>query len=271
MAVMTRALAILLSLAAALAAALPAAESPAQRLAKWHPVEMPFRSAGLSAQERQLVEKLVDACRSLDEVYWRQSDLAGRDLLRATKDPAIQRLLIIMGSRWDLIDENRPFTGAEPMPPGHELYPRNLTRDQIEDYVARHPADKAAIYDPYTVVKRQGDRLIGVPYHVEYKPLLDSMATALRAAAALSADARFASFLRLRADALLTDQWCGEPASGRLGPLQIKSSSLPRVVRAKLCGSIRHPARPPRPAGTARKTHRLRRQSPAGEGPPCPH
>ena len=168
---------------------------------------MPFRSAGLSAQERQLVEKLVDACRSLDEVYWRQSDLAGRDLLRATKDPAIQRLLIIMGSRWDLIDENRPFAGAEPMPPGHELYPRNLTRAQIEDYVARHPADKAAIYDPYTVVKRQGDRLIGVPYHVEYKPLLDSMAKALRDAAALSADARFASFLRLRADALLTDDY----------------------------------------------------------------
>jgi hypothetical protein len=205
---MKRSLLLPLSLAGVLAAVLLAAESPAERLAKWKPVEMPFRSAVLSVQERQMVEKLVDACRSLDEVYWRQSDPAGRDLLRSTKNPAVKSLLTIMGSHWDLIDENRPFAGwIAPMPPGHELYPRNLTRAQIEQYAAQHPADKAAIYDPYTVVKRQGDRLIGVPYHVEYKQFLDTMAKALRDAAALSGDPRFATFLRLRADALLTDDY----------------------------------------------------------------
>jgi hypothetical protein len=204
---MKRPLLVLLPLAATVVAALLAAESPAERLAKWKPVEMPFHSAGLSAQERQLVQKLVEACRLLDDVYWRQSDFAGRDLLRTTKSPAIKRLLTIMGSRWDLIDENRPFVGSDLMPPGRELYPRDLTRLKIEQYVALHPADKEAIYNPYTVVRHQADRLIGVPYHVEYRQPLEAMAKALTEAAALSTDRRFATFLLLRADALLSDDY----------------------------------------------------------------
>ena len=39
---------------------------------------------------------------------------------------------MIMGGRWDLLDENRPFAGGEPMPPGHELYPHDLTRAALE-------------------------------------------------------------------------------------------------------------------------------------------
>jgi hypothetical protein len=49
--------------------------------------------------------------------------------------------------------------------------------------------------------------LSGVPYRDEYKELLTPMARALREAAALSADTRFANFLNLRADALLTSDY----------------------------------------------------------------
>jgi hypothetical protein len=169
---------------------------------------MPFHSAGVSARERQMVEKLVEACRLLDDVYWRQSDLGGLQLYKTTKDPALKTLLMIMGGRWDLIDENRAFAGAPPMPPGHELYPHDFTRAIVDQYVKGHPADKAAIYDPYKVVKRQSDgRVTGTPYQQEYKSLLTPMAQALRDAAALSDDPQFAKFLRLRADALLTSDY----------------------------------------------------------------
>ena len=179
----------------------------AQRLAQWKPVAMPFHSEGLSAPERRMVEKLVEACRLLEDVFWRQSDLEGLELYKTTHDAPTRTLLDIMGGRWDLLDENRPFVGAAAMPPGHELFPRDLTRAQIDEYVARHPEDKAAVFSPFTVVKRRGDRLIGVPYHEEYKAFLEPMAKALREAAALSPDPAFANFLRLRADALLSDDY----------------------------------------------------------------
>jgi hypothetical protein len=178
-----------------------------ERLAKWKPVEMPFHSAGLSAREKQMVGKLVDASRYLDAVYWRQSDPDGLALYKTIKDPKLKRLLMINGSRWDLLDENRPFVGTEPMPPGHALYPKGLTRAQIEQYLKQHPEKKEQIYSGYTVVKWQGKDLVGVPYHVEYKQFLDPAAKALRDAAALSDDAAFAKFLRLRADALLSDDY----------------------------------------------------------------
>ena len=188
-------------------AAFAATMTISERLAKWKPVDMPFHSSGLSARERQLVDKLVEACRLLDDVYWRQSDRAGLELLKTTRDPQLKRMLTIMGSRWDLIDENRPFTGNQPMPPGHELYPRDLTRAALESYAAQHPAEKAALYDSFTVVKRANGRLTTTPYYEEYREFIQPMAQALRDAAALSDDAAFASFLRLRADALLTDDY----------------------------------------------------------------
>jgi hypothetical protein len=176
-------------------------------LAKWQPLKMPYCSAGLSARERQMIDKLVEASRYLENIFWRQSDPEGLRLYKTTNDPRLKRLLLVNGCRWDLLNENRPFVGDEPMPPGHALYPKGITREQIESYVKQHPEDKAAIYDPFTVVERRGDRLVGVPYHAAYKEFIGPMSQALRDAAALSEDAAFARFLRLRADAVLTDNY----------------------------------------------------------------
>jgi hypothetical protein len=176
-----------LILAAIFACAAVAQVTPVERLAKWKKVDMPL-PPGLSPREHRMVDKLADACHLLDEVFWRQSDLEGLQLYRTTTDPAVKRLLAIMGSRWDLLDENRPFVGGQLMPPGHQQYPHDLTREAIEKYVQQHPAEKAALYSPFTIVKRQGQRLIAIPYREEYKQLLTPMAKDLRDAAALSDD-----------------------------------------------------------------------------------
>ncbi|HVT15657.1 MAG TPA: Zn-dependent hydrolase [Thermoanaerobaculia bacterium] len=187
-----------------------------RRLAKWKAVPMPFSAAGLSARERQMVDKLVEACRWLERIYWRQSDPEGLALygtLTAAKAPAerdreLRRLLWINGSHFDLLDENRPFVGREPMPPGRALYPRGLTRQQIEAFVAADPARKKAIYDEHSVILSAGGGALATqPYHVAYGAWLNPAARALREAAALAGEPAFASFLRLRADALLSDDY----------------------------------------------------------------
>lgn len=182
-------------------------------LAKWRPVKMPFDSKGLSARERRMVEKLVEASRYLEDIYWRQSDPEGLKLYKSLEssrkplDRKARRLLMINGSRFDLLDGNKPFVGDEPMPPGRGLYPKGLTRAQIESYVSEHPGRKEEIYSPYTIVRRNGEQLEGIPYYVEFKKFLEPAARLLREAADLSEDAQFARFLRLRANALLTDDY----------------------------------------------------------------
>jgi hypothetical protein len=184
-----------------------------QRLARFKPVRMPLNATGLTARERQMIDQLVIACRNLESMYWRQSDPEGLTLyqqLDGDQRPLalkVRRYLTINGSRWDLVDENRPFIGKTPMPPGHALYPPDLTRAQIEAYVASHPAKKDEIYNPYTFVRRQGADFAGLRYHDQLKPFVTGAAAALRQAASLSSDPRFAAFLRLRADALFTDEY----------------------------------------------------------------
>ncbi|MEA2763529.1 MAG: hypothetical protein QOD47_2813, partial [Gemmatimonadaceae bacterium] len=188
-------------------------ENIAAQLAKFRPVQMPFSTTGLSSREVSLVGKLVEAGRNFESIYWRQSDPEGLALYKALANcpgPAEQQIhhyLLINGSSYDLLEGNKPFLAGTVYEPGHSLYPAGITRKEIEDYVAAHPAKKAEIYNPWTVVKRSGKDLVGVPYHVEYKEFVVPAAKALRDAAALSDDKAFANFLRLRADALLTDDY----------------------------------------------------------------
>jgi hypothetical protein len=185
----------------------------AKRAAKFRPVEMPFHSAGLSARERHMVEKLVAASQELDEIYWRQIDpdaLTLYESLKGSKDPKdelLRHYLWINGSRYDLLDEDKPFVGTAPIPPGRGFYPQDLTREQIVQYVQQHPEKKTEIYSSTTIVRRHDNELEGIPYHIAYRSFLEPAAKDLRAAADLSDDPDFASFLRLRAEALLSDDY----------------------------------------------------------------
>jgi hypothetical protein len=203
----------------------------AERVAKFKLVRMPFNSASLTAREKQMIDKLVDASGLLDCIYWRQNDPEGLKLylsLASSKNPqneSLRRYLKINGSRFDLIDDDKPFVGTQPMPPGRGFFPgapsdKAVALSEIEEFARQVPDKKVAIYSPHTIVEglqpqwmnrapiysgRYAPRVI--PYHVAFVEFLKPMAEDLREAAALSDDAAFAKFLRLRADALLTDDY----------------------------------------------------------------
>lgn len=184
-----------------------------ERLARFKEVQMPFHSEGLSAREKQLVLKLVDASGYLEDIYWRQVDPEGLDLYESLEkssnpqDVDLRRYLWINGSRFDLLENNQPFVGSTRKSPGGGFYPQGLTREQLERYVKDHPEKKAELYSPTMIVRRHSDQLEAVPYHVAYREFLEPAAKDLREAADLSSDQAFAKFLRLRADALLSDDY----------------------------------------------------------------
>ena len=184
-----------------------------RRIAQFKPVRVPFDASGLSDRERKEIDELVAASRALESMYWRQSDPTGLALyhaLASNDTPAarsVRHYLFINGSRWDLVRENEPFVGGEKMPPGRALYPPDLTRAAVDAYAAAHPDAKRALFDPYTVIRRDGGALAGRKYHDAYAPFAKEAADALRRAADASPDQAFARFLRLRADALLSDDY----------------------------------------------------------------
>ncbi len=184
-----------------------------RELAQYRMVKMPFNAAALTTRERKLVQKLVEASQYLEDIYWRQSDPEALTLyqqLVASSDPRDKKLrqfVFMNAGRFDLLQDNKPFVGTDPMPPGRGFYPRGITREQLEEYVKQRPEKKAEIYSPYSLIRQQGDEFYGIPYHVAYRSFLEPAAQALREAAVLSGDAAFADFLRARAQALLTDDY----------------------------------------------------------------
>src|SRR5579862_5988427 len=134
-----------------------AADLP-QQFAKFKPIKIPFDSKGLSAREKKMVDKLVDAAGLLDCIYWRQSDPVGLKLYLSLahsenrRDQMLREYLKINGGRYDLINDNKPFVGTQPMPPGRGFFPWGMTKQEFDALVDENPGAKAVYYNPYTIL-----------------------------------------------------------------------------------------------------------------------
>src|SRR2546426_9955744 len=54
-----------------------------KRLARFKVVRMPFAGASVTLRERRMIDELVEACRFLESMFWRQSDPDGLALYKA--------------------------------------------------------------------------------------------------------------------------------------------------------------------------------------------
>src|SRR3954469_18765460 len=188
--------------------AAPGAEQNApDKLAR---VEMQADTSYLTDEERKVVNLLIQAADLLNPVYLRQVSTDNpriRDEIVKSGDKALlDRFNTFMGP-WDEVDADKPFYGTAPRPVGAGFYPAGLTKEQFDAYLAKHRDQEKALTDPYTVVKRQGDKLVAVPYSVEYKQWLEPAAEKLEQAAAITTNPSLKKFLTLRAKAFRTDDY----------------------------------------------------------------
>jgi len=173
------------------------------------PVKMDVDTSYLTDEERQVVNLLIQAAELMNPIYMLQNgvDPALREQIAAKNDPKLLEKFDTFMGPWDELDENKPFFGNTPKPAGAGFYPADLTKEAFDKYLAEHPAEADRLTDPYTVVKRQGDKLVAVPYSQEYKQWLEPAAKLLEQAAAKTSNASLKKFLNLRAKAFRTDDY----------------------------------------------------------------
>src|SRR3954454_1830807 len=184
-----------------------AGQSAGDKLAR---VEMRADTSYLTDEERKVVNLLIQAADLMNPIYLRQVSADNprlRDEIAKSGDKALlDRFDTFMGP-WDEVSEEKPFYGNANRPVGAGFYPAGLTKEQFDSYLAKHPDEAKGLTDPYTVVKRQGDKLVAVPYSVEYKQWLEPAAQKLEAAAAITTNPSLKKFLTLRAKAFRTDDY----------------------------------------------------------------
>ena len=173
----------------------------------------------LNDNERAVVAKLIEASKFIDEIFWRQvsednpqyrQQLAAQ-VTRSDRDRAAYEYFIANKGRWDTLKENEPF--VEPFgekghkPEGAAFYPADLTKEEMERYIAAHPDQKDALQGLFTVVRRQGDRLTTIPYSVQYREYLEPAVARIREAAQLTNNASLKDYLNKLSVALLSDNY----------------------------------------------------------------
>ena len=190
-----------------------------QRLRQLPKVAVDYDRSLLDENERAVVAKLIEASKFIDEIYWRQvseqnpeyrTRLAAQ-ASRSDRDKAGYEYFLAHRGRWDRLAQDEPFVepfgAAGRKPEGAAFYPLDLTKDEMEKYIAAHPEQKDALQGLFTVVRRQGDRLVTIPYSVQYREFLEPAAARIREAAALTNNASLRTYLTRLAEALLRDEY----------------------------------------------------------------
>ena len=158
----------------------------------------------LSDGQRQMLVLMIEASQIMDDLFWRQA--YGDDFqpwLAGIGVDETRRFAELNYGPWDRLNDEAPFmAGVGEKPLGASFYPADMTKEEFE------AADLPGKADLYSFVRRneQGDLTL-VPYHVEFAEELAHAADLLRQAAELAEHEGFANYLRLRADALVTDDF----------------------------------------------------------------
>jgi hypothetical protein len=190
-----------------------------ERLARLPQVEIDYDRELLDASQRAVVDKLVEASRLLDEIFLRQVSEENPALRRELYELALEdaryrdayEYFLVMYGRWDRLAQKEPFIepfgagGAKP--PGAGFYPPDITPEELEAWAASDPAARESIQNLFTVIRREGDRLVSIPYSVYYREYLVPAAAILREAAGMTTNESLREYLVRRADAFLTDDY----------------------------------------------------------------
>ena len=201
----------------AAAAVMPDLTHLKEMTARFAPVTLKYDASKLSAGDRKALPKLVEAARVLNLLFMDQLWSGNRALYaRLQKDGTPlgkQRLHYFWLNKgpWSDLDAHAAFLPGVPArkPEGANFYPEDMTREEFEAWAKTlaPPAREQAI-GFFSVIRRDGKKqLTQVPYSKAYEPDLKKAAALLREAAALTDSASLKTFLTLRADAFLSNDY----------------------------------------------------------------
>ncbi len=181
------------------------------KLEMYAPVEIEVPWDLLDENQKQVVEKLYYACAIMDSIFLRQVSEDNPRLLQEIREKGDRDLLKFFKINfgvWDRRDENRPFYGDTGKPDGAGFYPADITREEFNAYLQKHPEKREEFESGYTVIRRDGQGgLEAIPYSVYYGELLEKAAGYLNQAADITENGSLARFLRSRAEAFLSNDY----------------------------------------------------------------
>lgn len=193
-----------------------------KKVAEYAQVKLTSDLKSLTASEKKILPLLFEAAQLMDDIYWEQTLGNKEQFLASIKDEDVKQFAMINYGPWDRLDGNKPFVeGYGEKPKGANFYAKDMTK---EDFAKIKDKEKDSQYSIITKDDKGAYKVI--PYHIAFKEKVEKAADLLKQASEISEDAGMKKYLKLRAEALLTDKYY----ESDLAWMDMKKSNIDFVV-----------------------------------------
>ncbi len=191
-------------------------------LARFKEVTLTTDLDWLSNKEKEIVSILMDAADIMDDIFWMEAFGDKEELFSRIKNEYARDYMKIHYGPWDRLNNNAPFIpGSMEKHPGAQFYPADMT---VEEFESWDDPEKASLY---TMVNRNSEGgLVAVPYSEAFQEQHSKAAGLMLKAAELADEPGLRNYLKLRADALLTNEY--QPSD--FAWMAMKNSNIDFVV-----------------------------------------
>ncbi|MEC9261772.1 MAG: Zn-dependent hydrolase [Pseudomonadota bacterium] len=174
------------------------------RLGIYHQVPLTADLSHLSDNQKQMLSKLIDASEIMDDLFWKQAFFGDKKaFLQQFSNEELKAFAAINYGPWDRLNGDAPYlSGYGEKAAGAEFYPQDMTK---AEFAAAEFTDKDGLYS--VVERTESGDLTATPYSEKYQAELTKAAALLKEASELADNETFANYLKLRAEALLNDDY----------------------------------------------------------------
>lgn len=176
----------------------------------------------LSENQQKMIPILIEVAKIMDGLFWKEAYGDKSALINSLNSEAEKKYVKINYGPWDRLRENEPFIeGVGAKLPGARFYPADMTKDEFETW------DNPDKTGSYSFVKRNGNgALTLIPYHKVFEKEVKRASDLLLAASELAEDNGLKKYLKLRARALLDDEY--QPSD--MAWMDMKNNTIEMVV-----------------------------------------
>lgn len=193
-----------------------------QRIGIYTPFKLTADISHLSENQKACLGKLIEAAKLMDELFWKEAIGAKAEFLASLTDSTEKAFAEINYGPWDRLNGNASFiTAYGEKPAGAQYYPADMTKEEFE---AWDDPNKTSLYT--MIVRNDAGALQAVWMHEYFETEVNQAATLLREAAELAENESFKTYLKLRAEALLTDDY----TASDIAWMDIKDNTLDVII-----------------------------------------
>ncbi len=198
-------------------AAIPDLAELNRMIARFAPAPVTADTSKLAPGDKQALARLIEAAGVIDDIFRTQlwsGNAALKERLEKDSTPlgkARLHYFRINNGPWSDLDDHEAFLPGVPPKklPGANFYPEDMTREEFETWAKKLPqAQQEQATGFFTLIRRNADKTLHiVPYNQAYSGELTHAAQLLNQAADLTPNPTLKNFLKLRAQAFLSNDY----------------------------------------------------------------